>query len=196
MNVYNVFFPVLICSFFTEWGIEFHLSRGSSVGIAKGYRLDGRGSIIGRGKTFFLYSTASIPALEPTQPLNQWVPAGSFLGVKWPGNEANRSPPRSRMVQLHFHSPIRLHGLVLNWYTKCFFLTSDRSCFKFLAFQCSERRRPFKWRADLTSILRLMKYIDLSIFKPYTCHKLKSVIQQPWNKSLKWARRKKFGALT
>jgi hypothetical protein len=45
----------------------------SSVGIATGYRQDGRGSIRGRGK-IFLFSTASRPALGPTQPPIQWVP--------------------------------------------------------------------------------------------------------------------------
>jgi hypothetical protein len=38
-------------------------------------------------------------------------------GVKWPGREANHSPPVSaevKKVDLYIYSPIRLHGIVLN----------------------------------------------------------------------------------
>jgi hypothetical protein len=39
------------------------------------------------------------------------------LGVKWPGREADHSPPSSdevkEWVELHLHSPICLHGMVL-----------------------------------------------------------------------------------
>jgi hypothetical protein len=50
-------------------------TRDSWVGIAMGYELDGRSSIPGLGKRF-LYSTASRPALGPTQPPIQWVTGG------------------------------------------------------------------------------------------------------------------------
>jgi hypothetical protein len=43
-----------------------------SLDIGTGYGLDGKGSIPGRDKMFF-YSTASRPALGPTQPPIQWV---------------------------------------------------------------------------------------------------------------------------
>jgi hypothetical protein len=43
---------------------------------------------------------------------------GSFPGVKRPGREADPSPPFSvevkECVELHLHSPIRLHGVVLS----------------------------------------------------------------------------------
>jgi hypothetical protein len=46
-----------------------YISLDSSVGIATGYKLDGRGSIPGTGKwLFFLLSTVSRPQLRPTQP--------------------------------------------------------------------------------------------------------------------------------
>jgi hypothetical protein len=80
--------PVLqsVASNFTRlfWFIR---SRDSSVSIAMGYGLNGRSSI--------LYSTESRPALGPTQPPNQWVPAPLSPGVKRPGREADHSPPSS-----------------------------------------------------------------------------------------------------
>jgi hypothetical protein len=54
-------------------------SRDCSVGIATGYGA-------GRGKIFH-FSTASRPALGPTQPPMQWVP-----GVERQGREADHSP--------------------------------------------------------------------------------------------------------
>jgi hypothetical protein len=59
--------------------------RDSSVSIAMDYRLDGRGSILGRGK-IFLFSTAPRPGLGSTQSSIQWV-----QGAISPGSEADRS---------------------------------------------------------------------------------------------------------
>jgi hypothetical protein len=56
-------------------------SRDSSVSIATGYGLVGRGSIANRGKKY-LFSIASTPALGPTQPIIQWAPAALSQGVK------------------------------------------------------------------------------------------------------------------
>jgi len=41
----------------------------------------------------FLFSTASRPALGPTQPPIQWVTGTISLGIRQPGNEADHSPP-------------------------------------------------------------------------------------------------------
>jgi hypothetical protein len=44
--------------------------------------------------------------------------SSSYMRIKWPGREADHSPSPSaavRMVELYLHSPIRLHGLVLNY---------------------------------------------------------------------------------
>jgi hypothetical protein len=68
--------------------------RDSSVGIATGCGLDGRGSSPDRVK-IFLFLTMSIQALRPTQPPIQWVPGAISLGVKQPGHEADHSPPSS-----------------------------------------------------------------------------------------------------
>jgi hypothetical protein len=54
-------------------------SRDSSVGTAKDYGLDGRGSIPSRD---FFYSTTSRPPLGPTQPPTKWVPEAPSPGVK------------------------------------------------------------------------------------------------------------------
>jgi hypothetical protein len=57
----------------------------------------------------FLFTTACIPALGPTQPPIQWVPEALSLGVKQSGREADHSPLSSAEVQecveLYFHSP-------------------------------------------------------------------------------------------
>jgi hypothetical protein len=74
------------------------LSWDSSVGIAVGCGLDSQGSIPGRGK-IFLFSTASRPALGPTQPPIQWVPGVISLGVKQPGHEADYLAPSSAEVK-------------------------------------------------------------------------------------------------
>jgi hypothetical protein len=69
-------------------------SRYSSVCIATGYGLDGRGSIPGGGKSF-LFSAASSLALGSTLHLIQWVPGAISPGLKRPGCEADHSPPSS-----------------------------------------------------------------------------------------------------
>jgi hypothetical protein len=91
------------------------MSRDSSVGIATGYGLDnqGGGSSIPVRVNNFHFSVSSRPALGSTQPAIKWV-----LGVKRQGREADHSPPTSaevkKNVDLYIHSPIRLHGVMLN----------------------------------------------------------------------------------
>jgi hypothetical protein len=66
-----------------------------------------------QGQRYCLFTTASRPALGPTQPPIQWVP-----GVKRPGLEADQSHPSSAEVQnawSYTSTPaVRLHGMVLN----------------------------------------------------------------------------------
>jgi hypothetical protein len=79
-------------NFSTSWK-----GRGSSVGIATDYGLDGRGSAgfhSRRGLKIFLFATASRPALGPIQSPRRWVPV-----VKQPGREADHSPPSSAEVK-------------------------------------------------------------------------------------------------
>jgi hypothetical protein len=59
----------------------------------------GRGSIPGREQEIFLYSTASRPALGPTQPPIQWVPGSLSPGLRRQGRKAGRSAPSSAEVK-------------------------------------------------------------------------------------------------
>jgi hypothetical protein len=89
----------------------------SSVIIVTGHRLNGWSSISGTGKIFFS---------SPRRPNRLWGPpsllCNEYLnlfprkGVKRPGYEADHLyvVPRSRMVDLYFHSPVSFRGVVLN----------------------------------------------------------------------------------
>jgi hypothetical protein len=105
MNTYNV-----LRIFVAE------TSRDSSVGIPKGYGLGGRRSTSGRHKKFF--STSQRPDRIWCPPsLLFLVTKGYLPGAKWPGCEAEHSPPSNVEVKnsgLYFHSPICLHGIMLN----------------------------------------------------------------------------------
>jgi hypothetical protein len=59
-----------------------------------------------RGLEIFLLTIA----LGPTQ----WVPGTRSLGLKWPGCEADHSPPSSAECSYTSTPPIRLHGVVLS----------------------------------------------------------------------------------
>jgi hypothetical protein len=59
-------------------------------------QLNIRVSVPGGGKTF-LSSTASVPALEPTEPPTQWMPEALSSGVKRPGRQAINSTPIGTM---------------------------------------------------------------------------------------------------
>jgi hypothetical protein len=58
------------------------------------------------------------PALGPRQPPIQWVSGALSLGSKWPGCEADHSPPSNDEVKNAWiytsTSPICLHGVVLS----------------------------------------------------------------------------------
>jgi hypothetical protein len=66
-------------------------------------------------RIFFILSR---PALGSTQPPIEWVPGALSPGLKRQGRETDHSPPANaevkKNVELYIHSPIRLHGLVLN----------------------------------------------------------------------------------
>jgi hypothetical protein len=76
------------------------------VGIATGYGLDGRRQEI------LLCSSASRPALGPTQALIHCISGALFSGVKRPGREVDHSPPASVEVkngEAILPDPVRHH---------------------------------------------------------------------------------------
>jgi hypothetical protein len=88
--------------------------RGSSVGIERGY---GRDSIPGRGKRFFSFPQSSdrlwgLPSLLSNGYQDFFLRGQSDLGAKLTTHL--HLVPRSRMVELHLHFLMRLHGLVHN----------------------------------------------------------------------------------
>ena len=83
------------------------VGRGSSVGIATRYGLDGP-VIESQWRGGRVIPHPSWPALGPTQPPIQWVP-GAFPEVKRPERGVN-NPPRSsadvkKRVELYLYSP-------------------------------------------------------------------------------------------
>jgi hypothetical protein len=94
-------------------------SRDSSVGIALGYGLDGRGSRVrfpaGAGNFSLHHRVQNGSGAYPASCL---MGTGvSFPGVKRPGRVTDHSPPSSAEVEcmeIYLHSPIRLHDVVLS----------------------------------------------------------------------------------
>jgi hypothetical protein len=89
-----------------------------SVSIDTGYGLDDRGLIPCRGSDgSFVFATASISALGPTQPPIQCVPGG-VPRVKRPGREVDHSTSPSIELKNAWSytsiPTIRLHGAVPN----------------------------------------------------------------------------------
>jgi hypothetical protein len=88
----------------------------SSVGIATGYGLDGRGSIPGRARRFYQLHNVKIgPGAHPASYL--MGTGGSFPEVKRSGREADHPPPSSAEVKnggAILPLPPCLNGLVLN----------------------------------------------------------------------------------
>jgi hypothetical protein len=66
---------------------------------------------------FFLFATASRPALGSTLLPIQWVPGALNPGIKWPGREADYSLLSSDGIKNVWSCtsppPIRIHGVVL-----------------------------------------------------------------------------------
>jgi len=80
--------------------------------------LNDRGFESRQGLGIFLFTIVSRPVLGPTQPPIQWVPGTLSLEVKWPGHEADHSPPPHAEVMNAWsytsNPPVRLHGVVLS----------------------------------------------------------------------------------
>jgi hypothetical protein len=72
------------------------MSRGSSVSTVTELRAGRSGLDSRQEQEFFVFATASRPALGPTQSPIKCIPAALSPGVMRPGYEADHSPP-SRM---------------------------------------------------------------------------------------------------
>jgi hypothetical protein len=83
--------------------ISYCRSQILTAGIAQWYSSGSRAGWSGfdspRGLGIFLFTTASRPALGPTQPPIQWVSGAFSLGVKRPMREVDHSPTSSDEVK-------------------------------------------------------------------------------------------------
>jgi hypothetical protein len=88
------------------------MSQDSSVITVLGYGLGDRRFETRQELGIFLFTTASRPALWPTQPPIQWEPGALSVGVKRPERETDHSPPSSvevkECVEPYFHSTNKL----------------------------------------------------------------------------------------
>jgi hypothetical protein len=110
---------IIIISLLSWWCLATHMRMcDSSVGKALGYGLDDRGSRVqfpaGAGNFSLHHCLQNGSGAHPAS-----YPMGirsSSLGVKWPGREADHSPPSSAEVKNEWSytstPAIRLHGLV------------------------------------------------------------------------------------
>jgi hypothetical protein len=88
------------------------------VGIATGYRLDNQGVAVRVPVVSRIFSTSSRLALGSTQPPTQWVPGALSLGGKaggiWGWVLTSNECQGQEIVDLCIHSPMRIHGVMLN----------------------------------------------------------------------------------
>jgi hypothetical protein len=102
----------------TNW-VHFHtvtpflMFTDSAVGIATGYGLDDQGVGVRVPVGLRIFSTSSRPAMRPTQPPIQWIPAALSPGVKRQGREADDSPPTSDEVKkMWIHTSIPPYAFI------------------------------------------------------------------------------------
>jgi hypothetical protein len=91
-------------------------SRDSSVGIATGYGLHGRGVGVRVPVRVGYYPLHVAQTGSGAHPASYPIDTGVLSpGVKWPGREADHWTPTSAQVKnLYIYSPVRLHDVVLN----------------------------------------------------------------------------------
>jgi hypothetical protein len=79
---------------------------------ATGWKTEELGLDSRKGKDTLLFS---ITSRQDVHPASYTVGRGDgFPGGKMTGREAEHSPPPCAEVELHLHTLIRLHGLVIN----------------------------------------------------------------------------------
>jgi hypothetical protein len=95
--------------------IFYWIQAVSSVGIATDCEMDGRGSTPGTGKRFLSSPQRPDRLWGPPNPLSNGYRGAISPGVKRQGSKADHSSQsRSRVMELYLHSPMRLHGVMLN----------------------------------------------------------------------------------
>jgi hypothetical protein len=97
-------------------------------GIALGYGLVDLGFESRQGLGIFLLTTASRPALVPTQPPIQWVPGALSLGLEWPVREADNSTPSSAKLKNAWSYTSTPQYAFMAW---CLFKRKHRDSFTF-----------------------------------------------------------------
>jgi hypothetical protein len=81
--------------------------------------MDDQGSFPCRGRVFFLFATASRPALWSTQPPIERVPDTLSLEVKRPGHEAGHSLPSSAEVKTASYLYVNSYKFINLAFSQC-----------------------------------------------------------------------------
>jgi hypothetical protein len=76
--------------------------------------MDNQGSVVGRGRDFFLFITATRPALGSTHSPVQLVLRALAVGVKQLGYEADHLSPSSAEVELYLYFITCLRVVMFN----------------------------------------------------------------------------------
>jgi hypothetical protein len=142
---------------------------GQLSGRALGYGLDDRWFESREGLGIFLFTTASRPALEPTQPPIQWVSGALSLGEKWPGREADHSPPFRAEVKNVF-----MVWCTVKWSTGTTLLLPHWSlhhCHKAIGFATDQRTTGKCCSSSLLlQLLQFSSFQAILLFDCLPCH--------------------------
>jgi hypothetical protein len=95
---YTADFKIVYHAFRYIFTIKKMLHVNYNFPISVTYGLDKRGFVSCQGLGIFLFTSASNPALGPTQPPVQWISGALSLGVKRADREAEHPPPSSTEV--------------------------------------------------------------------------------------------------
>jgi hypothetical protein len=108
----------------------------------------------------------SRPAVRSVHSPIQWLLGNLSLVVKRPRREADHPPPsnatsKANMVEQYIHSPIRLHGVVFNWY-----LTAKTSLPHHVSYK-TDQFWPFLTKSSLQCRVKITKILQAVCFLCY-----------------------------